>query len=317
MTGWSSARRTQPMVVTVAMLAALLAGCGTSSRAKADAPTPTATSLPTATATATPALVAPSVCSENGGAQLSVTKEYLHNGYGPGEPEGTRLPDDLTLRPQIVATSLDMGHLSLRDNTLAFFDFSQPSSGQTGYICGVTLRIESFQPLPEAVPNVTATCADQWYEVPGGWLPSTACAAAPLPAGAGSATFTSSLAGTMATASVTAPTLPPSDSMRPGQEPSSLDALGGCGPTGHCSTLMSVGIKVPQAGTYTFSVRFWQDRAGPSVAAPDITETFALGQMQREWGGEQCKAADMQAQLPPPTDPPTRVICPGAYPPQR
>lgn len=315
MAGWGSSSRMLPAVVSLAMLAMLLAGCDTSSRAKADAPTPTATSLPVATAT--PMLVAPSVCTENGGAQLSVTKEYLRNGSGPGEPEGTRLPDNLTLRPQIVADSLDTGHLSLRDNTAAFFDFSQPPSGQTGYICGVTLRIESFQPLPAAVRNVTATCADQWYEVPGGWLPSTACAAAPLPAGGGSATFTSSQVGTTATASVTAPTLPPSDSIRPGQEPSSLDARGGCGPTGHCSTVMSVGIKVPTAGTYTFSVSFWQDRSGPSVTAPNITETFALGQVQREWGGEQCKAAEMQAQLPPPTDPPTRVICPGPYQPQR
>lgn len=76
---------------------------------------------------------------------------------------------------------------------------------------------------------------------------------------------------------------------------------------------MFLGISVPQAGSYTFSVQFWQDRNGPSIAAPNITETFALGHVQREWGGEQCTTTEMQAQLPAPTDPPTKVIWPGVY----
>lgn len=299
-----------PMVLALA--ASLLSGCSASSSVKAA--TPTATLFPTATAT--PALTAPAVCTNDGGAALSATKGYLPPPYGISRSEAERLPDGLAQKPQVLTDALNAGQLSLDDGTLTMFDFSQPPAGQVGYICGVTLRIESFQPLSGSVANVTVSCLDQQYYVPGGWTPSTACPASALPAGGASAKFTSAAVGATATASVTTPTLAATDPVRPGQEPSWFDSQAAPGAS-RSSTLMVVGIKVPQAGTYTFSVRFWQDRSGPSVTAPDIMETFALGQVQREWGGEQCKAADMQAQLPPPTDPPTKVICPGPYPPQR
>ena len=81
--------------------------------------------------------------------------------------------------------------------------------------------------------------------------------------------------------------------------------------------LTSITIHVPQAGTYTFSLSFWQDDSGPAIAAPNITETFALWQIGHEWGGPQCLTPTMQAELPPPPptgQPPLQVICPGPPP---
>ncbi|HEV2239288.1 MAG TPA: hypothetical protein VGR57_21710, partial [Ktedonobacterales bacterium] len=76
-------------------------------------------------------------------------------------------------------------------------------------------------------------------------------------------------------------------------------------------TYMAVTIKVPQPGTYTFGFTFWQDSSGPTVSSVNAVEEFAGGQFLHEWGGGQCTSATMQAQLPPPTDPPTHLICPG------
>lgn len=45
---------------------------------------------------------------------------------------------------------------------------------------------------------------------------------------------------------------------------------------------IAVGFQLPLAGTYAFSVSFWQTRSGPTITAPDVTATFALGQYLHE-----------------------------------
>lgn len=147
------------LLSTGALMALLLAGCGTSSGTKSQA-----TSSPKAP-DGTP--TAPSVCTSDGGATLSVTNAYLRNGNGGSAPEGMILPDDLAPKPQVLTDALGQGHLSISGGTWAYFDFGLPPSGQTGYICAVTLGIESFTPLSVAIPNVTATCIDPWMAARG------------------------------------------------------------------------------------------------------------------------------------------------------
>ena len=179
-----------------------------------------------------------------------------------------------------------------------------PPNEQVGYVCGVTMRIVAFQPLAGAVPNITLPCVDQVYYDPGGWEPSTACPALGLPAGDARVIFTSSAMGAIATSAMI-------DLHRPTYQPGQAPPW--AGPNASPNMMLSVGV--PQAGTYTFSVSFWQNRSGPSIQAPNITETFTLGHYLNEWGGQQCTTASMQSQLPPPTNPPSEVVCPG--PPQK
>jgi hypothetical protein len=226
-------------------------------------------------------------------------------GHDGGGDEGQRLPADLALKPQVLTTSLYGAQLNLGQQAFARVTFASPPSGQAGTICRVTATIEGFQPLPAPVPNVTVPCVDQSYRVPGGWEPSTACAAGPLGAGHGAVAFTATAVGTQATAAIQAPQFTPTDPVQAGQVTSQQAQFG--------ATFVSVPVTVPQAGTYTFSLAFWQDRSGPSITAPEITETFALGQVGEEWGGYPCTSSTMQAQLPPPSTPATQVICPAPF----
>jgi len=77
---------------------------------------------------------------------------------------------------------------------------------------------------------------------------------------------------------------------------------------------LSIYIVVPVAGTYTVSISLWQDRSGPTVTMSDVTDTLLFKQALHEWGGQACTTPDMQALLPPPTDLPAPLICPGPPP---
>jgi hypothetical protein len=231
--------------------------------------------------------------------------EGLGGGHDGGGDEGQRLPDDLALKPQVLTSSLYGEQLNLGQHALARVTFAPPPAGQPGTICRVTVTIDAFRPLLAPVPNVTVPCVDQFYRVPGGWEPSTACAAGALGAGYGAVAFTATAVGTQATAAIQAAQLNPTDPVQAGQVTSQQAQFG--------AAFVSVPLTVPQAGTYTFSLAFWQDRSGPSITAPAATETFALGQVGEEWGGYPCTTSAMQAQLPPPTTPPTQVICPAPY----
>jgi hypothetical protein len=181
------------------------------------------------------------------------------------------------------------------------------AASQPGILCGVTVRITAFQALSAPVPNVYHECVDQVYLDPGGYHPSTACPAFPAPSGyAGVLALPSSAVG----ATVTAPMeglhsdFSP-DPSRPAQIPPD---------TSHSANYFMVGVTVPAAGTYTFAISLWQDQSGPTVSMPAVTDTVLFKQALHEWGGEQCTTPDMQALLPPPTDPPAQLICPGPPP---
>lgn len=307
------------------LIVAALAACDSSAHAGVSStPTATATGFTSSTATAlsgddstpspsptatpyqlpNPLLTPPTdplkVCTSNGGAALTITQVVPNAALQDGE----RLPDTLPLKPQIYTQSLARGTLSLNQGTLLAYYFDTPPNEQIGYVCGVTMRIVAFQPLAGAVPNITLPCVDKVYLDPGGWDPSNTCPAFGLPAGDAGVIFTSSATGAIATSAMI-------DLHRPTYQPGQTPPWAGP----NAAPDMLLYVAVPQAGTYTFSVSFWQNRSGPSIQAPNITETFTLGHYSNEWGGQQCTTASMQSQLPPPTNPPSEVICPG--PPQK
>ncbi|HEX8032736.1 MAG TPA: zf-HC2 domain-containing protein [Ktedonobacterales bacterium] len=276
--------------------------------------TATSTVAPTATIapTATPLPSGASACGESGGTPLSVSKIHFAR-YGSADLYYyARLADDLALRPQITSDVVSNAPgVALKDNAIFDLEIPAPPASQPGYICAATVRIVSFQPLPGQATNVYRPCVGQNYYDPGGWNPSTACPASPIPAGSGTVTLPTADVGTSATGAISGYTSNFQPSNQPAVEPPPLNSDSSHSPY---PTDVIVGIKVPQAGTYTFAIGLWQDRSGPSITMPDVTLQFLFGQALHEWSGEACTQADMQSQLPPPTNPPTRLICPGPPP---
>jgi hypothetical protein len=294
-------------IIVLILALSLLAACG-SQTTSGSAPTTTVTSgsvgdaatvTPSSTPTTPPA--PPSVCTSNGGAVLTEPTEDIND----LTPTGARLPDNLPLKPVVWPSLGAQDDVNLKATASLNFTFTSPPAQRIGYVCGVTVRVLTFQPLAGAIPNITLPCVDQYYLDPGGWVPTTACPAGPLSAGTANVVFSSSSPGTIVTAPVTNPWV--QQTTRPGQIPSTAGS--------NYPAWITVFFQVPAAGTYTFSVSFWQSRTGPTIVAPDVTATFARGQYLHEWGGQQCTAPNMQSQLPPPTNPPSHVICPG--PPQQ
>jgi hypothetical protein len=238
----------------------------------------------------------PRACTSNGGATLSEPQASIND----LQLLGVRLPDDLPLKPVLDPTAGTQNAVSMNNSVSLNYTFALPPTQQVGYICGVTVQILSFQPFSAPLANVTLPCVDQFYLDPGGWNPSTACPAGTRPAGSAQVVFSESAPGDTTTAAVTNPWV---QSMQPGQIPSSAGS--------NYPAWITVGIQVRAAGTYTFSVNFWQTSAGPSIAAPNVMLAFSLGHYVHEWGGQQCTASTMQTQLPPATNPPSHVICPG------
>ena len=312
------ARRRLWGTALVLLGALALASCSGSSGAASPSATasPTATGTTTSTvgptATATPSgagdgsTIPPdprTVCKPQGGPPLTATASNVVT-FGGGE-EGQLLPADLQQKPQVLTDSLEQGRISFTDATTVAQSFSAPPAGQVSYICGVTVRIVVFQPITTPVHNATIPCHDDFYTQPGGFQGTGDCGGVQEAVGSGEVTFAAATVGATATSSVIdrAAGTP----LQPGQEP----------PTAQTQASMWIVIHAPQAGTYTFSLAFWQDGTGPTITAPSITETFSLGQIQHEWGGPQCLTPTMQAQLPPAPpagQPPLHVICPGGPP---
>ena len=215
----------------------------------------------------------------------------------------TRLPDNFTLKPQLYSSSwMTTASLAVSNGVALNVVLNGGSASQPGEVCAFTVTIQSFTPLPASVPNIYHWCVDQWYSDPGGVSATTACPAYQRPAGEGNVVFASSMPGAMATASVGI-VGDTGQSSQPAQIPSADQARN-----------VVLGITVPAAGTYTFVVGLWQDQAGPSLTVPSLTQTFLAKQALHEWSGQACTQSSMQAQLPPPTNPPTQLVCPGPPP---
>lgn len=291
-------------------------GQATASATETPVAAPTATTAPTATAPREGS----ALCGANGGSPLSVSRiQFTH--YGVFDLNYfERLADNLALKPQVVSDVANVPGapdkatvpgVAIKDNALFDLAIPAPPASQPGYICAVSVSIVSYQPLSGPATNVYRACVGQSYANPGGWNPSTACPAGVPPAGSGSVTLPSADVGTSVTGAISGYTSNFQLSNQPAIEPPPLNSDSSHSPY---PTDVTVGIKVPQAGTYTFAISLWQDRSGPSITVPDVTLQFLFGQALHEWSGEACTQADMQSQLPPPTDPPTRLICPGPPP---
>jgi hypothetical protein len=270
--------------------------------------TPTASAPATASSTASVASATPAsgadpaaFCGSAGGAGVTIAGARI----GLDEPLAVsthteRLPDNTPLKPQVLDQVRFSGEVEKGNWVLFGLDATVPA-GQHATVCGITARIVAFQLLVEAIPNIYIGCVDQFYRDPGGWTPTTACPGLPLPPAAGKVAFTSVAPGATASGIITDPhqQAPTSAALPyPVQAPFGQYAL-------------MIGVTVPQPGTYTFSFGLWQDRSGPQYSGPSISAESIFTAALHEWGGQPCTAAAMRSQLPPPSNPPAEVICPG------
>jgi hypothetical protein len=295
-----------PRVFAVALAGALLmslSACGNASTTAKVVSSPTAISTPTATPT--PALIAPALCGTDGGSPVSVTGAGTSGIYAA---DFEHLPDEWTLTPHSFPRDTQYPAVTIGSGVLLYIYPSIGTATQPGIICGVTVRIKAFQALSGPVPNVYHECVDQVYLDPGGYHPSTACPAFPAPSGeAGLLTLPSSAVGSTVTA--------PMDGLRsdfspdPNHPAQILNDM-----NGQLRPYLGIDIEVPVAGTYTFAISLRQNRTGPTVTMSDVTDMLLFKQALHERGGGPCTTPGMQAQLPPPTNPPTQLICPGPPP---
>lgn len=287
-------RYVAPTILAVAMLfVGACAGAGTATTAPAS---PTAGQSPTAA----PALtgVAPSTsslaaCDGSAGAALAVGEVRV------GTFDAWQvLPSTLPLKPQPTSVAKVTGNVALSNITVDI-GLNPSSATSPSYLCAVTARIVAFHPLAASIPNVTRSCSDHAYQDPGGADYGGDCGTELGPPATAAIHFAASTPGT----TVTVPVLSSAGPGKPAAFPS---------PDGRASRV-GVTLSVPASGDYTFVIGLWQDHSGP-VRTLQVGETFNL-QAVREWSGQFCTTDAMQAQLPPPTNPPTSLLCPGAPPP--
>ena len=277
-------------LVVVATLTVLLAGCGSGTGA-----TSTPTSPPTPTAPPLPAITPDarvlSACAGSAGSPLSVAQVQV------GQFDGWQeLPATLPLKPLPISTAKVIGNLALNRVTVDL-TLSGGSSSAPAYLCAATFSVIAYQPLDAPIPNVTRTCSDHAYLDPGGADYGGDCGVLSAPPASAEVTLSASLVGTTLT-------VPVANAARPGQ-PASFPGADG-------NAHIWIALTVAEPGAYTFVVGLWQDRSGPAARA-EVSERFDLN-AAHEWSGQACTAADMQTQLPPPTDPPTPLLCPGPSP---
>lgn len=257
-----------------------------------------ATPSPTSAGTATPDDSEPTtaqVCKASGGSKLAITATHV----GVVDEQFDRLPDGLAQQPQPVPTPI--GAVSVDDHVGIGVETTLPPKSAPGYICGVTVRVVAFHPLVGTVPNVYHACSDSAYVVPTG-VKTGDCGATAGPAGEAPVVLGSSAIGTTATTAMTDPLA--NLRTQAASEP----------PVADSNPQIWVLIEVPAAGTYTFAISLWQDRSGPSMTLPQVTDTFLLLHAAHEWSGQACTTPGMQAKLPAATTPPTPLICPGPPP---
>lgn len=207
------------------------------------------------------------------------------------------LPANLPLKPEPVSVAKVVGNLALNQVTVDVA-LTSPANAAPGHICAATVRVVSFEPLPES-PNVTRTCSDHAYLVPGGPDYGGDCGFTTAPAATAAIILPTSAQGT--TVSV-----PVANAAAPGQ-PATIPPVDGSSPR------VWLTLRVPASGRYGFVIGLWQDVSGPSLTAA-ASEVFDVN-VAHEWNGQNCVSPEMQALLPPPTDPPTPVFCPGGPPP--
>ncbi len=277
----------------MALAAILAAGCAGDNSVTNTSATPTVAPAPTATAPALTGVVSgadvAALCNGPAGAALGIG-EVRVGAFDAWQV----LPASLPLQPQPIAVAKVSGNTALSSVTVDIgLDLS--SSTSPGYLCAVTARIVAYEPLAAPMPNVTRTCSDHAYLDPGGADYGGDCGSQVGPPASAAIRFAGSAPGS----TVTVPIQGNAGSGRPATLPS---------PDGRASHV-GVVLAVPASGVYTFVVGLWQDRSGPTRTV-QVSETFNLD-AAHEWSGQFCTTPAMQAKLPPPTNPPTPLLCPG------
>jgi hypothetical protein len=290
-------RRPRRWLVGFAVVLSLLAtGCASGTHLGTGS-TPTPRTSPTATVPpltdVTPGADTLSACAGPTGARLGITQTRvgLYDSW-------QQLPSDLPLRPEPISIAKVVANIALNSVTVEM-DLTTLPVAALGYVCAVSVRVAAFQPLAAPIPNVTRTCSDHAYLDPGGADYGGDCGV---------------VTGPPATASVTIPTTTPGATVTvpiqnaeaPGKPAAFPRADGG-------ASKVWIVLKVAASGTYTFTIGLWQAAsAGPTLTTV-VTDLFDL-EAAHEWSGQDCTQPSMQAQLPPPTNPPTLVFCPGGPP---
>lgn len=231
-------------------------------------------------------------CTSSGGASLRIAEVRV----GTWD-SWQQLPGDLPLKPLSTSVAKDVGDLALNAITVEL-ELAMLANSAPGYVCAMSVRMVSYRPLAAPIPNITRNCSDHPYLDPGGADYVGACGFVTAPAATATTAFTQSAPGATIT-------VPIQNSAAPGH-PAAFP------PPGAATSKIWLTLKVAASGHYTFVVGLWQDSTGPTMTAT-VNETFVVD-AQHEWTGLSCKDPQMQAQLPPPTDPPTPLLCPGAPP---
>ncbi len=253
--------------------------------------TPTATMPPLPGVT--PGADVVSACAGAHGSPLHLGQTGIQTYYS-----WQALPSDLPLKPEPIAVARTVGTVALNTITVDV-GVIPPATTAPGYLCAVTARIAAYQPLAAPIPNVTRACSDHPYLDPGGPDYGGDCGIIPGPPASAAITFASSASGTTVS-------IPLQNALAPSQPAAFPPPNGG-------SSHVWIYLKVPASGTYTFVIGLWQNQSGPTLTAA-VSEEFNVD-AAHEWTGQACTLPDMQAQLPPPTNPPTLVLCPGPPPP--
>lgn len=292
-------QRIAALVLIAAIAALLLGGCATGNRGASATRTPAprstapAANSPPLSGVTSDAQAQRGCSSSSAGSRLSIAEVRV----GTWD-SWQQLPSDLPLKPLPTSIAKDVGNLALNAITVEL-DLATPASSAPGYICAITARMVSYQPLAAPIPNITRNCADHAYLNPGGPDYVGNCGFVTAPTATATTVFTQSAAGVTIT-------MPIQNVAAPGQ-PAAFPTPGAG------ASKIWLTLKVAASGHYTFVVGLWQDNTGPSLTTK-VSETFVLD-AAHEWTGLSCKDPKMQAQLPPPTNPPTPLLCPGASPP--
>jgi hypothetical protein len=252
--------------------------------------TPTAISngeTPTPPATPTPPPSNGAACTSTDGPTLAYQDApRLYFVYD------TLLPDNLPLKP-LTSQEAPAGDKVVAGNQVTLtLTLKQPSAPQTLAVCKVTLELANFSPLPSSSANIWNVC-DGVYLNPGG-PQGGGCGGGGDNDGTANLSFPTPQTGASATANVT------QGNNQPGRI------------TSNSSGAILVNVLFAAPGIYTFKIGLWSDASGPQFNGQTINMTVFDGQFGHRWGSNQCTTADMQALLPPPSNPPGEFICPGA-----
>lgn len=248
---------------------------------------PTQAPAPSATATANTA----STSSALGGAPLTIKALGIVD-YIPK----VLLPDTLPLKPLPVSQAKGPTNITFGNSITMSVSVKIPPAPQVGIVCKLSIRMVAFQPLAGSVNNVWGSCDE--YENPGGPA-GGGCGGGFTTEGTATGTFPSAQVGTTLT-----PTVIGASDTQPAKISTTSEGEG----------IVAVDLQLPAPGTYTFQVGLWQDTSGPKWSNLTLRQMVLFGHINHLWSGQACTASDMQAQLPPPTDPPEVFICPGGPP---